>query len=48
MMPKTRKLTSRVRLTITGGADGDEGSVSFDISGEVTYMTPTITTQQAN
>ena len=35
-------------VTITGGADDDEGSVSFDISGEVTYETPTITTQKAN
>ena len=35
-------------VTVTGGGENDEGSESFNISGTVTYMTPTITTQKAN
>ena len=35
-------------VTITGGGADDEGSVSFDISGEVEYNVPTITTEKAN
>ena len=34
-------------VKVTGGGD-DDVTVSYDISGEVTYMPPTITTQKAD